>query len=297
MSLAGSSSIKREDIELIADRFDEIFRKRREKRVRAIRDSAEVIQRHLETWAESLRGQLTEELQAWNQHGSPPSFVQVAGQSHLEKPFNRLLAWLTDPDAEHGLGNAFLMRLAERVGLCKMAEDLQNGEQPDIRAEEAVEDDESGKEPDLMARTSRAALLLENKVWAQESGEQFGPYLDLFTRWAGPDRETRAILCSRTSREVPKGWSSAILHSELARILYEIAHSEPGATTWGKISAVVCAVALEDSTFNERVREARAVLDETKAGSVTPRQINRLRRVLPLPQPPTPWIATGTRDE
>jgi hypothetical protein len=65
-------SIKREDIESIADRFGQFFRRRREARVRALRDSAEVLQRHLQTWAENLRGQLEEELQAWDQHGFPP---------------------------------------------------------------------------------------------------------------------------------------------------------------------------------------------------------------------------------
>lgn len=227
-----------DEIRLIAARFAGLFRQRRDARARAIRDTADVIEKHLQEWMESLRSQLETELRAWDEHGVPLSFVRVAGQHHLAKPFNRLLGWLADPKADHGLGHAFLIGLAVRMELPEMVEDIKNGENPTVKAEEALEDDDSGKQPDLLAWTSRAALLLENKVWASESGDQYGPYLAAFTQRFAGDRKRRAFLCSRTQREKPTGWDGTLLHGDLARILYEIADSEDKIPTWGRIAAV-----------------------------------------------------------
>ncbi|MGY6217583.1 hypothetical protein ACW73L_20695 [Methylolobus aquaticus] len=273
----------------IADRFAGIFRQRRDERARAIRDTANVIEQHLQEWKKSLRTQLEEQLRAWDEHGTPLSFVRVAGQRHLEKPLNRLLGWLADPEGDHGLGSEFLIGLAGRMNLPEMVEDLQNGEKPEVKAEEALEDDDSGKQPDLLARTSRAALLLENKVWAPQSGDQYGPYLAVFTQHFAGDRKKRAFLCSRTPRNKPEGWDGTLLHSDLARILHDIAGGEGTFSTWGRIAAVVCAVALEDSEIGEKARQARELLKETHTASVNARHISQLRAAIPLAQPYTPW--------
>lgn len=278
-----------QDLRDIADRFAGLFQERRDARALAIRDTADVIEQHLQGWKKSLRTQLEEQLRAWDEHGTPLSFVRVAGQRHLEKPLNRLLGWLADPEGDHGLGSAFLIGLAIRMDLPEMVEDLKNGEKPEVKAEEALEGDDSGKQPDLFARTSRAALMLENKVWAPQSGDQYGPYLAVFTQHFAGDRKKRAFLCSRTQRKKPDGWDGTLLHRDLASILHDIAGGEGKVPTWGRIGAVVCAVALEDSEIGEKANQARKLLEETHTASVNARHISQLRAALPLAQPHTPW--------
>lgn len=281
----------RAEIEVVAEQFADIFRRRNQARAQAVRDTADIIQKHLQKLGDDLRGQLAQELRVWDQIGCPPSFVRVAGQNHLEKPFNRLIAWLARPDAEHWLSCAFLTKLAELVGLPEMVCDLEQGEIPKISAEVAIDGDQSGKQPDLLVKTSRAALMLENKVRAPESGDQYGPYLKLFNRWAGTDRVKCSVLCSRSDRKCPDGWDKAILHSDLARILYDIAGAEDNKPVWGKISAVICAVAFEDSFISDKVQNARLLLRRTDTQAISHQQINDLRKVLPLPLPSIPWGA------
>jgi hypothetical protein len=205
-------------IRTVGDQFEQQFRQRRESRAQAIADTASRIESHFVDWAAQLRRQLDEQLATWDQVGIPPSFVTVAGQSHLEKPLNRLLGWLADPDAAHGVGIEFLKHLATLVELSEMVADLQNCDRPDVMCEQSPDDDDSGKEPDLLVRTNNAALLLEKKLWSPESGPQYEPYLELLNRWGG-NRTRRAVLCVRRQREVPKGWDLTILHDDLARIL------------------------------------------------------------------------------
>jgi hypothetical protein len=282
--------IDRSRIESAAALFEELFHKERRQQADAVRKTGDIIERHLWGWRERLRSTLEQQLAAFADVGFPPSFVHVAGQRGLEKPLNRLLAWLGDPGAEHGLGTAFLVRLSHFAGLPELAEDLERGEDAEIRAEATLEDDDSGREPDLVVRTSRAALLLENKVHAAESGPgQYSTYLEIFKAWAAGTRKTAAILCSRGSRKLPDGWTMVMMHADVSNMLYEIGRSPDDAPTWGRIAAVMCAVAFEESVHNDTVRRARALLDETRTGPVTPDQISRLQDIAPLPTPPIPW--------
>jgi len=212
----------------------------------------------------------------------------VAGQSQLEKPLNRLLAWWADPAGEHGMGTEFLKRLAMLVDLRAMVDDLDHGERPEITSERNVDNDQSGKEPDLTVRTANAALLLENKLWSPESGDQYHPYLQVLQRLAGESRQRRAVLCAHDKRAVPKGWDPSIRHHDLARILDELSQLE-GAPLWGRIAAAICARSFEEDDASDRVTQARGLLEETAHSGITLRQISRLRAALPLPKPPTPW--------
>jgi hypothetical protein len=281
------------EIEQIARSFESLFRKRAAACVQAVHETAGLIQGHLQTWRDTLCQQMERQL-ADLAVGCPPSFVRVAGQSHLEKPFNRLLAWLVDPLSDHGCGAAFLKLLALRVEFPELVEDLDlmatdSNWQIEIRAEQELDDDDSGKEPDLAIRTPRAALLLENKVGSPESGDQYAPYLVAFRRWAEPKRKTHAYLCARSERDVPKGWTGFLLHADLAEILYEVSRDKKGVSVWGRISAVMCATALVEASDHEKIRAARQILAETKITSVNTDQITRLREILPLPRPMTPW--------
>lgn len=81
------------------------------------------------------------------QVGWPPSFVQLAGVSDLEKPFNRLLGWWARPD-EHGANHPFVRRLAKFANLHALVEDLDAGLALEVRVEEGFEADAT-KQPDL----------------------------------------------------------------------------------------------------------------------------------------------------
>jgi len=263
--------------------------------VSAIESVGAEILSHLETWGDRLRGQLKEQLAAL-EVGCPPSFIRVAGQSHLERPFNRLLGWMVDPAGDHGWGDGFLKLLAHEIGLPEMAEDLDAGDTPLIRVEQTLDGDDSGKEPDLAVRTLNAALLVENKVWAPESGDQYGPYLEGFRKWAQEDRaeavaarKTRTFLAARDRRLVPKRWDGFFAHSDLAGLLYRIGEGETGAPAWARICAVVCGISFEDRQDHAKLREARELLRETADRPVTMDQVTQLRSLVPLPRPLTPW--------
>jgi len=290
MDFAGDSPL---EIERIARTVEGVFRARTASSAQAIHETARLIRGHLQTWRDSLCQQLQKQLEALAV-GCPPSFIRVAGQNHLEKPFNRLLAWLADPNGDHGCGVAFLKGLAQRVEFPELVEDLEqiasgSGGPPLIRVEEPLDGDDSGKEPDLAIRTPRAALLLENKVWAPESGDQYAPYLAAFRSWAGPDRRARAYLCARSPRDTPPGWNDFLLHRHLADILLEMSRRSTRLPVWGRICAEMCAAALTEASDHEKVRLAWRVLDETKASAVTVDQIRRLQELSPLPEPIAPW--------
>jgi hypothetical protein len=290
MELAAETHL---EIERVARAIEAVIQARAATCVQAVDETAGIIKEHLQMWKEGLRQQLEREL-AELYVGCPPSFIRVAGQSHLEKPFNRLLAWLANPDQDHGCGTAFLQGLAQQIKFPELMEDLEqiasgSGGLIDIRAEEILDGDDSGKQPDLIIRTAHAALLLENKVYAPESGDQYSPYLAAFHTWAGQSRGTRSVLCARSKRPVPDGWDEFLQHSDLADILLKMSRRTPGLPIWGRICAEMCAAALNETSNHEKVRLARKVLDETRKSPVTVEQIDRLRDLLPLPQPITPW--------
>lgn len=288
MLLTTDSAQQIEDAARIIER---ISRDRSAAQVAAIEETCTEIRQHLGEWRDKLRSQLTSQIKAL-EIGCPPSFIRVAGQSHLEKPLNRLLAWMVDPSGDHGWGDGFLRLLAERVDLPEMIEDLDVGELPGIRAEQTLDGDDSGKEPDLVIWTTRAALLLENKVWAPESGDQYSPYLASFATLAN-SRTTRAYLSAREARKIPPNWDGFILHSEIAELLYRIGDAADGKAVWpawSRICAVMCAVALENKNDAAMLREAKILLRETEEQPVSVKQIATLRRLLPLPLPRTPWI-------
>jgi hypothetical protein len=212
----------------------------------------------------------------------------VAGQSHLEKPLNRLLAWMVDPKGDHGWGQHFLLLLAQFVGLPELSADLEKGSIVGIFAEQSFEDDDSGKEPDLIIGTPHAALMLENKLWAPESGDQYGPYLTSFNSWA-KGRTSKAVLCAPNDRTVPAGWDRCLLHLDLANLLMRIADGETRAPVWGRISAAMCAVAFQRQSHHQTINDARQALESAKQSTPSLEQVARLRGILPLPRPITPW--------
>lgn len=274
-------------IEGIALSLRRHFKDRTAMHVAVVGNTAETIRHALGGWRDRLVSELEQELISFDD-GCPPSFVQVAGQSHLEKPLNRLLAWMVDPKGDHGWGVHFLLLLARIVELPEMVADLENGSSVRIIAEQALEDDDSGKEPDLIIGTPHAALLLENKLWAPESGDQYGPYLTVFRAWA-KGRRSKAVLCAPNDRSVPAGWDRCLLHQDLANLLLRIAEGEPRTPVWARISAAMCAVAFQRQSHHQTILDARQALELAKQSTPSPDQVARLRGILPLPRPITPW--------
>lgn len=211
--------------------------------------------------------------------GWPPSFVRLAGVGDLEKPFNRLLGWWARP-LDHGAGYAFLLQLARKLDFPTMAEDLEGGEAASIRVEDGFDED-IGKEPDLVVLTPRAGLMLENKVHAGESGDQYGPYLAQFRKECG-DRHWQAVLAARDRRDQPKGWTSSIEHADIAKIFHELARDET-LRFWTRIAAVMTAVAFADAgTPEDLLAEAELLLARTTDGLIGPIAAIRMAQLVTL---------------
>lgn len=286
----GAGEYMRTDSQMIDDiavSLRQHFNERAVRHIAAIEGTAETIRNALGGWRDRLVSELEQELISFDD-GLPPSFVQVAGQSHLEKPLNRLLAWMTDPEGDHGWGRQFLLLLARFVELHEMVSDLEMGLDVKIIAEQAIEDDDSGKEPDLIIGTPHAALMLENKLWAPESGDQYGPYLTAFRAWA-KGRRSKTVLCAPNERAVPAGWDRSILHQDLGHLLMRIADGETRAPVWGRISAAMCAVTFQRQSHHQTIIDARQALESARQSTPSLEQVARLRGILPLPRPITPW--------
>jgi hypothetical protein len=260
-----------------------------ERKVKAIEATASTVTAHYLVLAQPLRQKLEDIIRRANTIGWPTSFVQVAGQRDLEKPFNRLLRWWSSVNADHGAGAHFLVALARKVELVEMVEDLEGGEIPRVYNEESVEL-ETAKEPDLLVTTRRAALMVENKVWSPESGDQYKPYLALFHRLAGPGRKTRAILTARDRRDRPEGWDGFLFHKELARIFRDVSEAKD-IPIWGRISAVLCAVSFEDEYERaELLKRGRTLVRDLSIGKVRPLDLQEMREIISaVPMPPSPW--------
>lgn len=235
--------------------------------ITALHCTGRLVESHLGELLHTLAQELRDKLLLHDKWGIPPSFIHVAGQGDLEKPFNRLLAWWSDVHAGHGLGRRFLKLLAIRASLLEMYEDIDTCE-PEILAEQVIGGKSDGRMPDLMVRTKNAALMVENKVYASESGDQYAPYLGYLEKWA-EGRAYRAILSARDTREIPTGWDGFILHRELAELFDELWNDDT-APVWGRISAKLTANAFNnESDVQNHIREARVLLSEIDSGSTT----------------------------
>lgn len=108
----------------------------------------------------------------------PRSLLGVIRQRHLEEVHSAVLAWLLDPNAQHGLGGSFLDRFLARTGL--------RGEQADPHVRVVTEEScthpevESWGYTDIVVRGPSWTLVIENKLWAAQSGDQLDFYYDAY---------------------------------------------------------------------------------------------------------------------
>ena len=234
--------------------------KEAKRRAEAVGLAASQIRRALQSECSRFRWELEAVVQRALGEGVVPSLLRAAGLSHLERPFNTLLAWWAEVDAEHGLGRSFLMALGEAISFDRLVDDLAQGDIPYVLAEQAPAAAMWSRQPDLMVRTRNAALLVENKVDAAESGEgQYADYLDLLNWWA-EGRATRAVLLARDQREVPDGYDLMVTHAELAAVFRGLAGAADRGSRWGRTCAAIMAATLDDEVNRQEVewhREAR----------------------------------------
>lgn len=264
---------------------------RRKRCVSSVRNFSDSVTQYSDSHGQLLRNQLENEFNPWKAQGLPPPFLRVLGLGALEKHFNRVLGWLVDPRADHGLGTIFLEALVnhDAVNLPLLIEDLHAGDAPEIFVEVVIPYTDSSRMPDLAVRTSRAALLLENKVYASESGgDQFTDYLKILNQLAGSKRQKRAVLSAREHRKVPTGWHGFISHTELAKLLMKVAE-HPGVSVWGRVVAILCATDLDDPVeLREKLNNAQVLLKDTEV-KINLEQLGQIRSLLPLSAPFTPW--------
>lgn len=89
----------------------------------------------------------------------------VMGQERRELTHSNILAWLLDPQGNHGLGDGFLSRFLHRTGI----------EMPDLSADKVFRE-RYRTDILLIDEKSRFLCVIENKIDSEEHGEQLTCY-------------------------------------------------------------------------------------------------------------------------
>lgn len=153
---------------------------------------------------------------------------------------NRMLGWIFDPSRRGRAALPPLSALCTLLGFPTLEQDLLIGEVPEVLVEASPDPLDASRQPDLLIRTANAALLLENKVLAPESGEnQYADYLELLHRWAG-GREHRAYLMAPSLRSTPEGWQGSLTHAQLANELLRLV-TDATVSMWDRIVYAIIA--------------------------------------------------------
>jgi len=222
------------------------------------------------------------------QHGEPPSLRRLCGISRLEVPMNRVLAWLMDPKETHGAGSAPVLAFARMLQFRELERDITAGGDVEVLADSSPDPTRWSREPDLLIRTERAALLVENKVFASESGRgQYADYLYILKNWAG-DREARAHLLARDRRSREEGWALPITHGELAAGLRGLSQRSD-LPTWTRIVVALVVADLRDEHGIERAEAIRALAREGEVRDLLPHEVSKLSSLLDSADSMIPW--------
>jgi len=140
----------------------------------------------------------------------PTSLMGVLRLGHLEVQHSRVLRWLLDPAGGHRLGTrvlrAFLAAVERSPGgplggpIEALATSLHEAV---VTVEEAGVDVETGRRGsvDIVVRSAGLTLVVENKIWAGEHGDQ----LDRYARTYAAES---TVLVYLTPGGVPPGWSA-----------------------------------------------------------------------------------------
>lgn len=267
--------------------MDDVIRQRYAVRVVA-RSAGPILEARRESVSSALRAAVDHAAH----HGFPPPVLSIVGRQDRETPLNRLLRWILDPHASHGAGDLALRRLVAFLDLPELLEDLDDGDEPEVRGETIVPgDDVSGDLPDILVLTRRCALLVENKVWSRESGaNQYERYRLALERVSTAGRpHTWAWLTARDRRETPEGWAGTKTHAELSTVFWRcgavLRAEHPG--SWAGSSLHVVAHALSgEMDRRPALKEATELLAAGRLTAADMAKAERLVREL------TPWSTT-----
>lgn len=198
----------------------------------------------LGTQRDAARESLAERVRQHRNVGTPPPLFRLMGLSDYEVPFNKLLGWALEPTSP--MGRAALLGLTSKLHPV-LAEEIRSGGRPDLHVERPWPPEVGlSTQPDLLVVGETGVLLIENKVWAGESGTgQYAGYLEAVEclSEARGGLDAAAYLLAREKRAAPEGWNGALTHSELAELLREATRQLTG--TWDRISLTLVARFLE----------------------------------------------------
>jgi len=209
---------------------------------------------------ESAREELSQRMQEHKTAGVPPPLFRLMGQADHEAPFNRLLGWTLSPDTR--MGRAALLAVCRTLHP-PLAEELEAKGTPVVRVEKQWPTVcGANTQPDLLVVGAQAALLIENKVWARESGEgQYSGYLEALERLgrAKGGIPTAAYLMARRERPTPEGWHGALSHARFAQLLRHTLETDIG--VWDRIALTLVARTLEQAPdMAEQLDQAERLL-------------------------------------
>lgn len=107
----------------------------------------------------------------------PASTMGVLGRRHLEVDHSRMLEWLLDPRGHHGLGTKFLAAFRALAGCDPCVDDL---DRVSLSREESRFVAGSWGLADVVVRGQNWTLVIENKMWSDQHGNQLDRYFDAY---------------------------------------------------------------------------------------------------------------------
>jgi PD-(D/E)XK nuclease superfamily len=126
--------------------------------------------------------------------------LHVAGIAGSELVHSAVLAWLLKPSARHGLGTAFLVDLVRTT----WGEEVEGAEAAAVHREVERRDKGRWRRTDVVVETGELTLVIENKVYSDESKGQCEDLYRLWTRRTEGEgteaRNVRFVLLSRHGR-------------------------------------------------------------------------------------------------
>lgn len=264
------------------------------RRISAIQCVAEAGRASLQLRASRRLAELQAQLGEHEKLGFPPPLLRLAARSDDEKPYNRYLGALLNPLVSERAAVAGLLALASALQFDALRKDLMD---PDrrckitVRAEECWPDGaDSRQQPDLLVMAPTALLLIENKLWSLESGDQYGPYRRALDRLANarevaPENARAHLLAPRDCGPAADAWGRTVTHDELARILVHVAQ-EQDVRLWDRVLCFLVADAFAGAgSAANTLREAQRIAREIETRAARPDDLRVLAEILPLPKP------------
>lgn len=211
-------------------------------------DRAAATERTVGAWRAHL-GELTKTEQALRAAGrwrsGPKRLMDVLQVAWLEVPHCRVLAWLCDPNAHHGLGHGFVGRFLRAAAGVELGVD----DRVEVRREEMRMVDGCRTFADIVIRTPSTTVVVEAKIFA---GEQPRQGFRLHSGWVDDAADVQYVFLT-PDRRLPataggsdQDWT-AFSWRELTELLAEaLRESEGPANSAGRGAVAEYLKTLED---------------------------------------------------